>query len=81
MKIKCEECNGLVTKISIRRCKGLMCPKVYCSTCFTTQCSLCPMCYQTMLCPICVLVWDICPSCLDNDNAVLNFPEELPIGV
>lgn len=81
MKTKCEKCQTIVTTSSIHTCEGLMCPKIYCDSCYYTEFSLCCTCYKTMLCPLCVLVWDICPTCLDLDNAVLFCREEVPVGL
>lgn len=84
MKTICNKCNHYITVNSLFECDGLFCSNVYCNLCFFNECSLCCMCYQTMLCPICTMIWDICPSCLCNDNVVLdalycyeNFPVDL----
>ena len=71
MITKCELCQTKITKQNGNRCEGLMCPKIYCNTCYNQAVSMCSTCSQTLLCPLCVMVWDICPSCLDKDNAVV----------
>ncbi|CCV02362.1 hypothetical protein IIV30_167L [Invertebrate iridescent virus 30] len=71
MKTKCEGCHTSILKKDIHRCNGLMCTKFYCQSCYHYL-SLCYTCHNQILCPICILVWDVCPSCLDNDNAVIN---------
>lgn len=69
---KCEKCCVAITKKNVQCCKGLLCSKIFCNSCIKTELNLCGTCRQTLLCPLCVLVWDICLSCLDNDNAVVN---------
>ena len=68
MKTKCEKCFTNITTKNIHKCN-------------INEFSLCCVCYETMLCPICVMVWDICPSCLDKDNAVLYCGEQIPVEI
>lgn len=79
MQAKCEKCHKNVTSKNFYECKGLMCSKLYCDLCYISEFSICSVCKQTMLCPMCIMVWDICPTCLDDDNAVLYCYEQIPV--
>lgn len=81
MKTKCEKCSSNITIKNIHKCKGLMCSKIYCNLCYIKEFSICSICYQTMLCPMCVMIWDICPSCLEKDNAILYCNEQISIDL
>ena len=72
MRTKCEKCHEKITTKNMQKCVGLLCSKIYCNSCYAKEFSRCSICRCTMLCSMCVLVWDICPKCLDKDNAVLN---------
>jgi len=66
---KCEKCHKSVTWFGAQMCRGLLCTKIYCHSCFQSEFSQCSCCKQSPMCPLCVMVWDICPQCLGRDNA------------
>lgn len=66
---KCEKCSRAVSKYAYVLCSGLLCTKVYCRICYSEEFTCCSGCKDSMLCPLCVMIWDICPECLEKDCA------------
>lgn len=80
MQAKCEKCRCHIMANNFQTCDGLMCFKLYCKPCHNNEFSKCSGCNQTMLCPMCIMVWDICPKCLEKDNASLYCYEVMPVN-
>lgn len=76
MITKCEKCQCPITVEKMHPCEGLFCSAIFCDACQKSELSRCSLCVQTILCPICLKIWDFCPSCLDE--SMLYCYEELP---